>query len=975
MKTKNLATLVLFLFLILSLIAVTIYYALQEDISLRSQGLSKPPVKLLKQPTTRGSYICTNTGEGQGRNRLFSNTEVSQKVGELKILNLGIIDRFKEINNNYNVNDLGSFGGLLQQRKDALHELILSAPFLAHKFIITDGANHDLVTFINQNTANCLEEYAQYEGKIEVFHQDFFEQGYSVNTITINVNNKQSKNLNFIDLANFQVVSGSTVRLNGYQLDNELLVMNQDSQKGDQDAMKIVQFAQKEGLFGEQKFLVILSYFKNTSRPAITKRMVDRLIFGESNDFYKENSYSKISLGGKIIGWYELDIDDTCNKYDVLDGVIRAVDTNEPSINFNDHSRLILIIPTSVECVRDFTSGTIGNRDVETPDGIVNMSVAWFDKNTLTPSVISHEIGHNFDHLHANSLKCRIEPLNDQDNCLSFEYGDRYAIMGGQSFPVKHDNANYKEHFGWLNEGADIITVKTSGLYKINPIELPTGIRALKIPGAKDGYLYVEYRQPIGFDNSVIAMRETNLYEGALLHTGSIENRSNSHLISPDVPFDYKKIALVPWMSFRDPRSNTIITTKSADKQVLTVDVQLGKTDFEAPVIEITNLHRFDYISRNIYVETEIAGNLDDVDRVEFYYKIGGDIEKLFQVVKSPPYRAFLEFGKLQDVQQIIMAKLVDNSGDSFGVSNNISTASVTINIQKDDETGPSLDLQHQLNGSAINLIADTEDEGGIWKVEFYKNGEPIPWYTDYESPYEIYANLLAGHYNMQAVSFDNAGNSTVSQAFSIDAYEDGLEDETAPYSEIIFPSNGAGFNQEVSIHAEAVDNQKIAYVEFFIDSNMTPFSTDRDKPYEARLDITTMKDGIYNIKSKAYDQSLNSFISQNVAINIDRTAPYFIIHEPYDKDEFLIQRGEYLHSGSIGIKGNSGHELPFFTEFYLDDDTIIGSNDYIDYSRMRVIYWDSSTTSNEYHKISVKVCDQLMNCRFSPSVTVLVRN
>ncbi|RIL01676.1 MAG: hypothetical protein DCC71_17315 [Proteobacteria bacterium] len=120
---------------------------------------------------------------------------------------------------------------------------------------------------------------------------------------------------------------------------------------------------------------------------------------------------------------------------------------------------------------------------------------------------LGHEIGHNLGPAvdHANLIQCAgPEPYDAlYDGCQSLEYLDPYDAMGWSELRGSM-NAVFRERAG-LFAPSNVREVTESGTYWLPPIETP-GIdpRALKLRRGAGEWIYLEYRQPIGYDENAL---------------------------------------------------------------------------------------------------------------------------------------------------------------------------------------------------------------------------------------------------------------------------------------------------------------------------------------------------------------------------------------------------------------------------------------------------------------------------------------
>ena len=139
--------------------------------------------------------------------------------------------------------------------------------------------------------------------------------------------------------------------------------------------------------------------------------------------------------------------------------------------------------------------------------GIANVGCSDFCRTWIAEGesamVYAHELGHNLNLAHAGA-----DPEND--GIINNAYGDQSDPMGS-SRDWHLFNAPHVDQMQWyVPYPGSIVTVTQSGTYDIdvldaNPIETPPLLpRILKLPKPNgQGYYYLSYRQPIGYDDSL----------------------------------------------------------------------------------------------------------------------------------------------------------------------------------------------------------------------------------------------------------------------------------------------------------------------------------------------------------------------------------------------------------------------------------------------------------------------------------------
>lgn len=148
---------------------------------------------------------------------------------------------------------------------------------------------------------------------------------------------------------------------------------------------------------------------------------------------------------------------------------------------------------------------------------------------------------------------------------------------------------------------------------------------------------------------------------------------------------------------------------------------------------------------------------------------------------------------------------------------------------------------------------------------------------------HEIGHNFGAGHCSCPqntmspSVRSSNAFHDTFTVP-TIEAFRDsvacletaGLDDTTLPTVTIVDPDGGDVAAGSIAVTVSAADDSGITRVEFFVDSDTTPVSSDTDAPFTTTIDVTALADGTHTFTAVAIDSSLNqNQASDAVDVNV----------------------------------------------------------------------------------------------------------
>lgn len=522
-------------------------------------------------------------------------------IGQLRPTSETFVAEFKNYKNlsaDERKNQKEQFMSQAIARKKILLEVMRYDPDTAHQALLPEQDREEAQSM----TTNCIEEPTTLEGDLEIHHADYVDNtSETVYYISTGPENRTRIHPTGHALQLFEVFltkRNIKVKVEGYKLDNEVLVDQATESKTQQSYFAPKAEAITPWAFGEKKIIVILINTLNV-QVAYDKPKIQSL-FTRVGDYYKEQSYGKTFFTAvDVVGPYTFNTTTPLGNCDVgfTGGAMAKADAD---VDFTKYTHVAAVIPVGL-CGREgnavygmssrtpitslYDGGTVTMRSVYNSDLDLEKS--------LSPRIVAHELGHNHDVDHATFLPCApgsgCYPING--------YMDPYDVMGGYPFwdRTYHMSAMRKEKIGWLTS-QNIQEVTTSGTYTIYPLETaPTDVKALKIFRNKDAsgnnqYIYIEYRRPIGFDETIPApvggtTTKTNAVTGALIRYQYVtipdHYAGTSHLIDTNpestypIPEPYTS-ALQVNESFTDPTTGAVIKVTNRTDTALTIQVTLG---------------------------------------------------------------------------------------------------------------------------------------------------------------------------------------------------------------------------------------------------------------------------------------------------------------------------------------------------------------------------------------------------------------
>jgi hypothetical protein len=284
--------------------------------------------------------------------------------------------------------------------------------------------------------------------------------------------------------------------------------------------------------------VIMLTFSDNPAKPNVygtatplTKAYAQGELFDNANSmaaFYNELSNGQVTVSGDVYDnagqWYDTSRPSpTVDDCDLTSYYTRAMAAADADIDYTQYNTVMLITPWH-GCTTGGLAASMPVPDNGATYGFIDVSGA-FEK------IPHHELGHLIGWGHANSWQCTAPGVLTGSNCAAVEYADRFSVMG-VSPRMLIPAAPHLEAQGWL-EPTEITTVSADGDYTIQAYESANALpKVLKIPQARDAsgnitnWYYLEYRQPVSYDNiaRTPTIQELGVPNGALVHWAAVSN-------------------------------------------------------------------------------------------------------------------------------------------------------------------------------------------------------------------------------------------------------------------------------------------------------------------------------------------------------------------------------------------------------------------------------------------------------------------
>ncbi len=483
---------------------------------------------------------------------------------------------------------------LNRARLAALAELITSNPSAALRLALPE----ETLVRLRQNRSLELESRGQWTGPVDLVVEDDFEH-HTTRTHTSLSSGGETLQLHFAAPPP-KMTSETIVTVDALRLGNSLAV-SQTTASASATALGC-------STTGLQRIAVLLVNLPSSKIPAsVNAASITAVVnsaTGHSVDsYYREASNGLASATADVFGPFSLSVDYNSSQYTQVRNA--AIAAAASTVTFTNYNHVAIVLPPGFPTGGGL--GTIGCTTLNAgTSGTFRAGSIWirsdfFATNDLGLCGLSHEGGHNLGLDHASSESFGSLPLGAlTDTPTHDEYGDRFSMMGlcftqGSTTLLGHFAAAQKITLGWLGS-ANYQGVTANGFFTLKPLESGgSGLQALRIQRAPNQWLWLEYRQPIGYDATFGSSGFSNqIYSGATVHFEDTDPTYTGftrllNFSAATRPSDFVQPALAANSTWTDPYTDLSITLGSATASGLNVSVNYRAAPAHIPSVVSLN--------------------------------------------------------------------------------------------------------------------------------------------------------------------------------------------------------------------------------------------------------------------------------------------------------------------------------------------------------------------------------------------------
>ncbi|MFA6325202.1 MAG: hypothetical protein WCX46_03180 [Candidatus Paceibacterota bacterium] len=423
----------------------------------------------------------------------------------------------------------------------------------------------------------------------------------------INTTNEQ---LNFYPIDSNNLIPNQNIKIYGYRINNNMIGTIEDKDEKQKTLTKKAQ--------NSKQLILLVNLADSTPSTLSANDMYNKIFNGDLQKFYKEQSYGRIYFSGDVYGWINSNQNSTniCSSYNASlsnQEIGQFILDNNIDLNNYENFTIINNCPNNITSLTGMSmvggNFAVGNNVYHISQAIINTNDidGWFWGK------LAHEWGHILGLKHSNGLDCGDATLGD--NCDEIEFGNNFDIMGSGWWGLaKHFSSFQKEILGWIPE-TESLKITESGTYTINDLEkMGNTVKFAKIQTLENYAslpefpIYLEWRKPIGYDNSLNNSNQNGLFIYRSTDTNFFNKTSRLLNMHPNSSADWFNKMQNVVLHYNNNQqstknnSNTIINNNTIGSEIFT-DPETGITI--GPIKNISNSE----ITFNVKIETPICMN------------------------------------------------------------------------------------------------------------------------------------------------------------------------------------------------------------------------------------------------------------------------------------------------------------------------------------------------------------------------------
>ena len=695
---------------------------------------------------------------------------------------------------------------------------------------------------------------------------------------------------------------------------------------------------------GTTKVLVILAYWSEQDSMTVTKAR--NQVFSDDHGWYDEASYGQLGLTGDVTGWHKITAPTAGRCYEEHLQLMSRAKARALNAGYDaaSYGRTILYFP---QCSGD-AAGVAGW--AYQPGTTVWLN-GYFDRRVST-----HEQGHNYGLPHAHTLHCESGGVRTTITgaCGFTEYGDDYDAMGASEYAA-HFSAPQKDSLGWLGTTRKKVVGTTAQTFTLPPFERAVTPPVAAVTTASSTRKYwVEYRQPVGYDNA-LPPGATNGVLVRAVDTTAVPGATGPLLLDVSPQTGWDDAVIPPGGAWTSPEGIRIsVGTVTASGATVTIAGGAQPPTPPSAPLDVT------------------ATGGDGTVRLTWDPPAsnGGATVESYVVVRTPgnvsttvTERSTTVAGLANGTEYAFTVAARNAAGT--GVPSAAVAATPTVLLPSVVVTAPA-DGVRLAGPTTFSATATPHPDSGaaIDYVAFSVDGEEVDW--DSEAPYSTEydpTNLDDGTHVVTATAYD------ANWRFKESAPVTFTVTVPRPTISITQPSAGAVLTGNlVELAATSApaagSGAAIQWVTYELADGTVLGYGSYEEPHVTHWDTTGL-DGDHVLVAKAYDENGRVGVSAPVPVTIDHPAPSVVLTAPAEAA---------TASGVVTLAADATSNADSLAPVAYVDFRVGVSSVGIDYEAPYSVDWDSSAYTGE-QVVTAYAVDEAGFSATSPGRTVFLSN